>query len=648
MAQLRLSGISKIYEGKVPVNALKNVNVEIHPGDYVSIVGPSGSGKTTLLNQLALLDAPTAGEYWIDQVQTETLTESARARQRSNTFAFIFQAFHLLDGRSVADNVALGMLYRALPESRRLEKASEALAFVGLAHKENEKVQNLSGGERQRVAIARAIASGAPIVVADEPTGNLDSKNSSLVMDTLERINQSGSTVIVVTHDPAVAARSTRALEVVDGVVTERGMAPAPMASQIKKEPAESSPPPEGKESKVRFQDAFKDTWRGLWTKPVRTLALIASVALGVALALTTVGLSQTAQAQVSDIFDAQRNQRVALTSPVIDSSWQTTSDKQLADALSSPEALARIQALSGVEQAAVFVTHNEVRPTTRPQRIGKTTAVGPIIGMVSGYIPTGIFTVDSGGSERALERLQDNQVVIGVQLAASLDLGPLLASPNIWIDGMSKQVVGILTDAGLQVSLLNAVLTTETAAAEISPAQYATAEIKVAPGAGAQVGKQGPIAWLPTAPDSIQVDAPPDPTSMRDQIESNLATMLMTLAGVALLAAVLSLTTSMTTAVFQRTGEFGLRRAIGARRIHVTSLVLTESTIIGLIGGIIGAYTSVLAILSITIARQWQPVLEPILIPIGIIGGILVGLIGGAIATRKAATIQPSHALRI
>ena len=185
MVELRLSGVGKTYAGEVPLEALRDVTLTIRQGEFISIQGPSGAGKSTLLNQLALLDTPTSGDYLIDGVGVRTLGERRRAVVRSENFAFIFQSFHLLQGRSVVENVALGLLYRGLGHRRRLLAARRALDFVGLGRKSSQRVEKLSGGERQRAAIARAIASGAPVIVADEPTGNLDSRNSDQVMELL-------------------------------------------------------------------------------------------------------------------------------------------------------------------------------------------------------------------------------------------------------------------------------------------------------------------------------------------------------------------------------------------------------------------------------------------------------------------------------
>jgi macrolide transport system ATP-binding/permease protein len=641
MVRLTLLGVSKAYPGEIPVQALEDVTLTIGQGDYVAIQGPSGSGKSTLLNLLALLDRPTAGTYLIDHQDATRLDDAARARHRSATFAFVFQSFHLLDGRTVLDNVALGTLYRGLPLARRTELAREALTFVGLDRKADQRAQKLSGGERQRVAIARAIASSAPVVVADEPTGNLDSASGALVMDTLERLNDEGATVIVVTHDPGVAARAGRRLHMRDGRVSE---APAPPSAMIGENASPRPRPPEGRDATVRIPDMLRDAWRGLWTRAGRTLALVAAVALGVGLALTTTGLSDTARYQVSDIFDAQRNQWVSMTATVPDSG-------AAADQAASGRSLARVRALAGVDAAAVLLTHEQVTVSTGLPGTGRGNGSGTggdqsadLVGVVGGSLPEELMTVDTQGEP--LASLSGDEVLIGSQLADRLQLGPLLASPAILVAGEPRRVVGILEDAGLQIGLLDAVLTTEDAAGSLAGARYATALIHVQSGAAAQVAGQAPAAWIPSST-GISVDAPPDPHTMREQIEGNVTATLLTLTGVTLLAAMLSLANSMTTAVLQRTGEFGLRRAIGARRAHVTVLVLTESVAVGVLGGIAGAYISLLAVLGVTIARQWQPVFDPALVPVGIAAGVLVGLLGGLVAVQRASRIQPADALR-
>ncbi len=650
MTRLKLDDVGRVYQGAVPVHALRGVRLHVEPGDYLAIEGPSGSGKSTLLNQIALLDTPTSGRYTIDGVDTAALSDAERARLRSRTFSFIFQAFHLLDGRTVLDNVALGTLYRALPSSRRQEVAHEALEFVGLAGKADQRTSVLSGGERQRVAIARAITSGAPVIVADEPTGNLDQATGQQIMETLEGLHDRGATLIVVTHDAAVAARARRRLHVLDGEITETDNGQAAREespSETRREKvapvvqsdwdARSDPGGEETSSRVRLRDAVADAWKSLWTRTSRTMVLIASVALGVGLALTTAGMADTAQGQVSDIFDAQRNQRVGL------SSGELTEHDQ--SPLLSQESLGRVSRVSGVRAASIFAHHGQASASAQLGHGDPHGSMRDIIGVVDGQISDLVARVETAGPP--LRRLEQGEVIIGAQAAAEMSIGPLLASPVVWVGGSPRRVVGVLEDAGLQVTLLNAVLMTEPDAQEMGAPQWASVEVKVVPGAAPQVARQAPIAWNPAAPEGISVDAPPDPTVLRGEIESNVATMLLTLTGVALLAAVLSLTNAMTGAVFQRVGEFGLRRAIGARRVHVMGLVMVESLGVGLLGGVLGTYGAVLAVLGVTLARHWQPVLEPALLPLGVLGGAVVGVLGGLLATWKASRIEPADALR-
>ena len=194
-----MSGVGKTYAGEVPLRALRDVTLTIRQGEFISIQGPSGAGKSTLLNQLALLDTPTSGDYLIDGVGVRTLGERRRAVVRSENFAFIFQSFHLLQGRSVVENVALGLLYRGLGHRRRLLAARRALDFVGLGRKSSQRVEKLSGGERQRVAIARAFVKDAPILLLDEITSALDGENESAITEVVRELSE-GRTVIVVAH----------------------------------------------------------------------------------------------------------------------------------------------------------------------------------------------------------------------------------------------------------------------------------------------------------------------------------------------------------------------------------------------------------------------------------------------------------------
>ena len=216
-AALEMRSVIKEYPGHPPVRALDDVSVRIDHGELVAIVGPSGSGKSTLLNVMGTLDRPTHGVVAVDGVDTASLSDKQVAGVRARQIGFVFQQFFLLPGMSSIDNVANGLLYQAVPVGERRERSVEALRRVGLGHRLDHPPNHLSGGERQRVAIARALVHEPAFVLADEPTGNLDSRSTGAVMDLIHGLHDDGVTIVVITHDGAIAASLPRQVEVLDG-----------------------------------------------------------------------------------------------------------------------------------------------------------------------------------------------------------------------------------------------------------------------------------------------------------------------------------------------------------------------------------------------------------------------------------------------
>ena len=223
---IEVKNVYKIYNpGENEVRALDGISVTIDHGEFVAIVGHSGSGKSTFMNMLGCLDTPTSGEYYLDGVNVAGMSDDELSDIRNKQIGFIFQGFNLIPSLSARENVELPLVYRAMPTAQRRQLAEEALNRVGMGHRMDHKPSELSGGQQQRVAIARAIAARPPIIMADEPTGNLDTRSGEDVMKIFHELNEEGRTIILITHDNDIARQATRAIRIIDGKVVSDTLA---------------------------------------------------------------------------------------------------------------------------------------------------------------------------------------------------------------------------------------------------------------------------------------------------------------------------------------------------------------------------------------------------------------------------------------
>ena len=694
MALLQLRGVGRTFSGAVEVAALDDVTLDIEAGEFFAIMGPSGGGKSTLLNTVGLLDHPTTGTYTIAGHDIDGSTSRHLAETRSETFGFVFQGFHLLDQRPVRDSVELGLLYRAVPAAERRVLVDDALARVGLDGLGDQLAAKLSGGQRQRVAIARALAAGTPVIVADEPTGNLDSENGALVVETLLALRDAGTTVVLVTHDPTVARAADRVAHLRDGRIESVDPAgPVGQAGQVESAPAgagavaagglavttgatgarrttraSSAPAPTGsggagrrperpgRPSRLRFRDLAVDALRSVTSRLGKTAGLVTAVAVAVALAVASLGVSVSARAQVGGTFDLHTNRDVGVS---WDSPVDPTAEGEAPGAIGggavvapfgSPAAaadvagrLARVAALSGVE--SVGALHERGSAVVRATTV-RDALQAPVVSIEGDLLAAARVEVE--WLARRGPMLGDREVLIGRGLAAQLPLGPLAAAPIVTLGDTEVAVVGIVDDSPRVPSLVGAVTTGAHSLAGVENPSQTSVLIRTGAGAAQQVARQAPVAIDPVAAETFRIDAPIDPTTLRAEIESDVTSTLLAFTGVALLAAVAGLGNSMVLAVLERRKEFGLRRALGARPGHIAGLVLAESVVIGALGGLLGLALGLGAVLVMTIARQWIPVFDLRLAPAALVGGVVVGAAGGLIAAWRASRIEPHEALRL
>ena len=223
---IKMEGVNKVFfTEELETHALSGVHLDIQKGEYVSIAGPSGCGKSTLLSLIGLLDTPTDGKYWLNGKAVEELALGERSRIRNREVGFIFQSFNLIGDLNVFENVELPLTYRGMPSTERKQRVQQALERVGMAHRVKHYPSQLSGGQQQRVAVARALVGDPAVLLADEPTGNLDSKNGEAVMELLTDLHHAGSTIVMVTHDPRFARHAGRTVHLFDGRIVDEATA---------------------------------------------------------------------------------------------------------------------------------------------------------------------------------------------------------------------------------------------------------------------------------------------------------------------------------------------------------------------------------------------------------------------------------------
>ena len=630
---VELRGVTRAYHGPPPVVALTGASVAIHPGEILVIEGPSGGGKSTLLNILGLLDQPSAGDVLVRGTSLEGASDLALSRARSDLYGFVFQSFHLLDRREVFDSVELSLMYRGVPQDERRPLAARALAEVGLEGFGLRRANELSGGQRQRVAIARALASGAPLIIADEPTGNLDSESAQQVIGSLQQANARGVAVVLVTHAPDVAEIGQRRVRIRDGVLsttngTASGAAPVDDRTAGR---TGSRAHRTGAPSRVSFRDVVSDAARSLASRLSRTVPLVAAVGLGVGLSIATIGVSDSARSQVASTFDSALNRDVTVT-------WTdpTLGGRPAAYVAGIED---RLRGLSGVEHVALLSTLEDV-----PMWADDTgTPVSPPVFGTEGDLAAAA-RLDIHWRPGSPGLLAADEVLVGRLLADDVGIGPLALAPTLQVGRRTLTVAGIVEESPRAPKLLGGLIVADAGAA---PASQVEALVSTSAGAAPQVASQVALAVDYYLPELLDVHAPPDPRSLRAAIEANVQMTLWIVSAIALLGAVAGVANAMTSAVGERRGEIGLRRAIGARRRHITGLVLTEAVIVGVMGGLAGLAAGLLAVLAVTVSQGWMPVFDLRLAPLALAGGVIVGALGGAAAARRASRIEPAAALR-
>jgi putative ABC transport system permease protein len=633
---LDLRKVCKQFGTDPAVNALIDVDLVLRRGEWLSITGPSGSGKSTLLNVLGCLDRPTRGKYLFDGIETTTLSENQRAGVRSRRIGFIFQSFHLLPYRTVLENVMLAEVYRRHTGQGRRERAMQEVRRIGLAHRADFLPSKLSGGERQRVAIARAMMGSPSLLLCDEPTGNLDSKNTESILDFFTELNKEGMTIVVVTHDENVARRGARRVNMKDGELLggQEPVLPAPSKTRVAA-------------SGITARDLVAEAIAGAIARPARMALTVLGIVIGMSALVATVGLTRTAGNRIISQFD-----QLAATELFISArpGMATGAIDPRAIPWDAPERLSRLNGVMAAGLLSDVNVHDTLvssSPVVDPanqtaMRLAVRAASPDLIRAVRGELAAGRF-LDRGHSDRA-----DRVAILGPDAARRLAISGVERLPAIYVGDDLYLVIGILRDVVRKPELLGSVIIPEgTARRYFSLLGPGTVVVETKIGAASLIALQARAALRPDDPRALRVQLPQEPRRVRDDVQTDLNVMFLLLGGLSLVVGALGIANITLVGVMERTAEIGLRRAIGATRRHIAAQFLIESASMGVVGGLLGSSIGVLIVVGVSAYQVWTPVLDP-LVPLlaPVVGGV-IGLLSGVYPASRAAALEPAEALR-
>lgn len=641
-ALLQLTHIRRSYpSGDGAVEVLKGITLDINAGEMVAIVGASGSGKSTLMNIIGCLDKPTSGTYRVAGVDVATLDGDALAQLRREHFGFIFQRYHLLSHLTAVQNVEIPAVYAGVERKARIARAAELLARLGLKDRVDYAPSQLSGGQQQRVSIARALMNGGQVILADEPTGALDSRSGEEVMAILHQLKEQGHTIIIVTHDPQVAAQAERVIEIHDGEILRN-----PPAKPATEEPHRLAGETVSgwRQFSNNFREALSMAWRALAANKMRTLLTMLGIIIGIASVVSIVVVGDAAKQMVlADIRSIGTN-----TIDVYPGKDFGDDDPQYQQSLKYDDLLA-IEKQSWVSSVTPAVSKN------LRLRAGNTDVAASVQGIGQQYFNVYGMTFSEGNTFNAIQAAERAQVVV-LDNNTRRQLFPnktRVVGEIILVGNMPATVIGVADEKQSMFgssTILRVWLPYSTMAGRVMGQSWLnsiTVRVKEGYDSGfaeqqlthllnLRHGKKDFFVWNM---DSVLKTA--------ERTTHTLQLFLTLVAVISLVVGGIGVMNIMLVSVTERTREIGIRMAVGARASNVLQQFLIEAVLVCLVGGALGVTLSLMIALALQlILPGWEIGFSPVALLTAFICSTLTGVLFGWLPARNAARLDPVDAL--